>query len=50
MDDEIKRFRMQHECKYCLYYMTICKAKKNCVFDYLPLDSPEEDILLFIIE
>ena len=49
VDEQIMRFRKEHDCRYCLYYMKICKAVMYCVFDYLPLDSLEEDVVLFIL-
>lgn len=49
MDELLKLFRQQHDCKYCLYYRKECKAKDRCVFDYLPYDSVEEEVELFLI-
>ncbi|MFV0466462.1 MAG: hypothetical protein ACK5ML_10355 [Lachnospiraceae bacterium] len=38
-NDDLKTFREEHDCKYCLYYEKPrrCKAKKKC-----PLDSEED--------
>ncbi len=49
MDAVIKAFREEHECKYCMYYKTLCKATNICVFDFLPMDALEEDVELFLI-
>lgn len=49
MDEQIMSFRKEHDCRYCLYFMKICKAAMYCVFDYLPMDSLEEDVVLFIL-
>ena len=49
MKEEIKIFRSDHDCKYCMYYKEKCKATDRCVFDYLPIDSLEEDVELFFV-
>ena len=49
MDAMLKEFRKQHECKYCVYFKKECSAKERCVFDYLPFDSVEEEVELFLI-
>lgn len=50
MDPKIKLFRESHDCKFCVYFLKQCKAKKRCVFDYLPIDSKDEEIEVFFIE
>jgi len=49
MNTILKAFREEHECKYCLYFKTKCKAKERCVFDFLPLDALDEEVELFLI-
>ena len=49
MDDEVMIFRSDHDCEYCLYFIKKCRAKDRCVFDYLPIDSLEEDVELFFV-
>lgn len=49
MKADLKAFREEHECKYCLYFRGKCKARDRCVFDYLPIESLEEDIELFFV-
>jgi len=49
MDEIVKMFRKKHDCKYCLYFRKECKAQERCVFDYLPYDSVEEEVELFLI-
>jgi len=49
MAGKIRKFRKEHDCILCLYYKNKCKADKICVFDYLPIESLEEDVELFIV-
>lgn len=42
-------FQIEHDCVCCLYFKRPCKAFGRCVFDYLPIDSPDEDIELFFV-
>ncbi len=49
MKESLRVFRKEHECKDCMYYRKECKARDRCVFDYLPPESLDEDIELFLI-
>lgn len=49
MDEVLKRFREEHDCKYCLYFRKGCRARDRCVFDILPYDSLETEIELFML-
>ena len=49
MNESVREFREEHGCKYCLYYKSQCDGNERCVFDYLPIESLEEDVELFLM-
>lgn len=47
---KLQYFRDIHECKYCKHYKRKCLARYRCIYDYLPYESSEDEILLFQIK